>query len=225
MSGKINHSKKTRKTIRATSSFKRKSPALDPEETVLIVCEGETEVYYFNEIKKAYRLSFIQTVLCPTGSAPINIVNYAIDYATNNEAIDRVFCVFDRDQHSTYGQALQLLKNPQFSENAKSKPVLTAITSNPCFEFWLLLHYEYTTKPYLQKASVSPAQQVIKDLKKYLPKYSKGSSTWFLELHKNIKIALVNSEKLKKENKSTKSESPATNVDKIFTDLCILRKT
>ena len=91
-----------KKDSRTASSFQRRQAIYSNNETILIVCEGETEVNYFNALKREYRLSFLTVKLSEAGSAPISIVKYAIEFAENNEAMDQVFCVFDRDQHSTF---------------------------------------------------------------------------------------------------------------------------
>jgi hypothetical protein len=214
-----------KKNIRQANSFQRHSAKYIAQETILIVCEGETEVNYFNALKREYRLSPLMVLLSESGSAPINVVEYAISYAENHEAIDKVYCVFDRDQHSTYEQAIKRLENHKPIDRAKSTPTFTAITSVPCFEIWLLLHFEYTAKPYMQKEKISPDQILQKDLERYLPEYTKGSSMWFPKLHRNIAAALANAERLKKENLRTGSENPATEVHELIGYLLhIIRK-
>jgi hypothetical protein len=200
---------------RSSESFRRREAIYSAGETILIVCEGETEVKYFNALKKYYRISSMMARLSESGSAPINVVEYAIELVENNEAIDRVYCVFDQDQHSTYDQAIFRIENYQPPAGAKSKPVFKVITSVPCFEIWLLLHFKYTTKPYAQKSNISPADQVIRELRKHVPDYLKSSLVWFDNLHRKHLKALKNAERLKKENNKTGSNNPATDVHEL----------
>ena len=60
--------------------------------------------------------------------------------------LDKVFCVFDRDCHTSYKSALDKIKNHKPNRHAKSKPIYQAIISSPCFEIWLLLTPHQNTK-------------------------------------------------------------------------------
>lgn len=47
-----------------------------------------------------------------------------------NRSFDEVWCIFDRDDHHRFGEAIQA---------AATADIPTAV-SNPCFELWLILH-------------------------------------------------------------------------------------
>ena len=116
---------------------------------VLIVCEGEqTEPLYFESFKQEYDLSSANVVVTDAskGSDPVSIIK-------QDNAFDSVFCVFDKDQHGNYDNAVRML--------SKVNSKFTAITSVPCFEYWFSLHFEYTTK------SFPSASAVISELKKH----------------------------------------------------------
>lgn len=108
---------------------------------ILIVCEGsKSEKNYLQELCDFLKLNPANVEIDGnSGSSPISVVRYAkrrfSEEGMNGDTYDRVFCVFDRDAHSSYEQAIDECK--------KSKPVRTfyAIASVPCFEFWLLLHF------------------------------------------------------------------------------------
>ncbi|HDZ61640.1 MAG TPA: RloB domain-containing protein [Nitrospirae bacterium] len=82
-----------------------------------------------------------------SGSSPISVVKHSKERYNEEkrtgDAFDRVFCVFDKDSHESYTRALDEV------EKAKPKNIFKAITSIPCFEYWLLLHYEFSTKPFV----------------------------------------------------------------------------
>ena len=84
--------------------------------------------------------------------------------------------MIDRDSHPSFDQALGL---------AKQTKQLTVIPSYPCFEFWLLLHFGRTRKPYASAGANSAADLLIKDLraKPGMNKYAKsGDSNLFEQL-------------------------------------------
>ena len=88
----------------------------------------------------------------------MNVVNYALK---NHKDYDKTFCVFDQDQHPGYQTALNKIKG---REKSGEHPI-SAITSVPCFEFWLLLHFRMTTRNFAT-TSGSICDHVIKELKK-----------------------------------------------------------
>ena len=71
---------------------------------------------------------------------------------------------------------------------------MNAITSVPCFELWLLLHFKKSTKSYVREGSKSPADCLIADLKKHHPNYEKSNSNYFDELKENLDTAIKNAE-------------------------------
>lgn len=134
---------------RGAKNLARKQAKRDPYDRVLIVCEGKkTEFFYFNELITHYRLNTANiTVDNRSDSAPINVYERAWELyqqsVKDKMPYDRVYCLFDRDTHSTYQstiQTIQTLKRP--------KGVFFAVPSVPCFEYWLLLHFKRTAKPY-----------------------------------------------------------------------------
>lgn len=136
-----------------------------PYAKVLIVCEGEkTEPRYFKDLKDHYELNTANVEICGNcGSDPVSIIEHAKKrYHEEKEAgdgFDRVFCVFDKDAHASYLKGLDAIRG------ASPKGLYVAITSIPCFEYWLLLHFKYTTKPYGHLPGKSACEQVQVDLK------------------------------------------------------------
>lgn len=160
------HKRKERKI----ASFKRTQARRSPHDTVLIVCEGEkTEPNYFKELRADLQLNVanIEITGDTGGSAPISIVSHGIkrhlDY-------DKVFCVFDKDRHTSYQLAIDKLRSKKFRKGH----TVQAITSVPCFEFWLLLHFKKTTRRF-DTAPGSICERVISELETHLPQYSKGA--------------------------------------------------
>ena len=139
------HHKRKAKSVNDSA---RKKARRAPYAKVLIVCEGEkTEPNYFEALKDHLALNSANIyVTGECGSSPVSIFGYAMqryrDEQRRGDPFDKVFCVFDRDAHDTYQQALDKIAA------AKPKDTFVATTSVPCFEYWLLLHFDYTTAPF-----------------------------------------------------------------------------
>jgi len=191
-----------------SKSLRRKKAKRDPYDKVLIVCEGEkTEPNYLKEMVAHFRLNTANVeVTGDCNSSPISVYNYALSEqqkATKvKDPYDQVFCVFDKDNHSTYGQAKQLAV-----ENN-----MTPIFSVPCFEFWFLLHYEYTVAPFSAVGNSSICNEVIKKLKNYYPGYEKGEEGAFHALSEHLERAIFHARKVLEEQTRNQSDNPITNV-------------
>ena len=163
----------------------RKAAKRQPFDRLLIVCEGEkTEPLYLDEIRRACRLATAHVQVWPSanGTEPLQVVDYAERLflegdrakAIEQRAFDRVIAVFDRDDHATYHQALGKLKALNLAhENDGREPVpFQAVASVPCFELWLLLHFEDMLAPVHRN-------EVYARLRTHLPGYDKGQGGHF----------------------------------------------
>lgn len=158
---------------KARNQIDRRKASREPYDRVLIVCEdSKSTPSYLEAIRDDLKLNLANIKICgkECGSAPISVVNYATDLMKKDTGYDKVYCVIDRDRHPNFREALQ---------KAKGKKI-EVIVSIPCFEYWLLLHYDYITTPF-QAAQGSHCEEVIKALKKYEPNYEKGKN--FLKQH------------------------------------------
>jgi len=201
-----------KKKFRKLKELERQKAKKSPYETILIVCEdSKSSPGYFRELIKHLRLNTANVMIKPSrGSAPISIVDYSIELAKSNPYIDRVACVFDRDNHASYQQAINKLES-----NKSKKPIYKAVVSTPCFELWLLLHFNYTTKGYSYTNKKSAADNLLNDLKKILPSYCKSHCKWFNDLISKIDIAIKNAKQLQEHNNKTKSKNPSTNIHEL----------
>ena len=168
---------KKRKTARVNSESgksERSKRSRNSGDYVLIVCEdSKATPNYLKAVLDDLKLSTanIQIVGKECGSAPMSVVEYAKELKKQTK-YDRIYCVIDRDQHDCFLAAINMAKGNGFQ----------VIISVPCFEYWLLLHFEYTSSPF-QNAQVHQNEQktgslcdrVISQLKKYMPEYKKGN--------------------------------------------------
>jgi hypothetical protein len=187
----------TKHRIRARD-LKRRAARRAPFERILIVCEGEkTEPHYINEICRNYRLSTANVLVRPgaLGTEPLKVVEYAQmlfcegdrQKAIEPGAFDRVVVVFDRDDHATYYPALDKAKalNGKFRNDADERVPFDAIASVPCFELWLLLHFENIYAPIHRN-------EVYRRIKIHLPDYDKGQGGHWAATKDRLDIAIKN---------------------------------
>lgn len=210
---------------RRAASLQRKNAKKAPYDRVLIVCEGaKTEPNYFREIRDAYRLSTANIDICgeECGSDPLSVVNYAIRKFREDPDYDRVYCVFDRDKHVTYDAAIDKLRQTRLGKNS----TFTAITSVPCFEFWLLLHFGYTTRQFCAPGNASNCELVIAELNKKgrIPGYNKGARDIFALTKELLPDAIKHANHLQQHNQTTDANSPATNMHELIEYLTGLNK-
>lgn len=192
---------------------------------VLIVTEGEkTEPNYFRSLKDHLTLNSANVMITgDSGSGPISVVNFAIQQhkleKSCGDPFDKVFCVFDKDTHASYQQALQKI------DSAKPKNTFLAITSVPCFEYWLLLHYAYTTAQFQTVGGKSGCSKLIdSELKKYLPGYQKTDGSIFEKLVKKLPQAKIYAARSLKESQKNNYDNPSTKVHKLVEYLENIKK-
>jgi hypothetical protein len=126
------------------------------------------------------------------GTEPIQVIEYAEhifrhgDRANGIEAkaFDRVIAVFDRDDHLTYHQALAKTKalNGHLTNDERRRIPVQAIASVPCFELWLLLHFEDVQAPIHRN-------EVYQRLRQHLPEYDKGQRGHWASTKEQLNVA------------------------------------
>lgn len=188
----------------------RKPAMRDERQCILIVCEGEkTEVNYFIKLKQTLRLTSVDIKIEHRDTAALRVVKYAKQLKEGREnslfsAYDKIWCVVDVEYppQTSLDQAVIYAIEHQ----------IDLIMSNPCFEYWLILHFEKT-------CSHMTAKQALERLKKRLPGYSKNDISWFDEIYQNTRKAIKHAKAILKENKweteSLKNCNSATHVQKI----------
>lgn len=132
-----------RKRQRA-AALKRRRHVLEPERRFHIYCEGtKTEPAYFKAIRG--RFGRVQLEVVPVGGDPLYVARRAIEHRRRKrrsrlssfEETDQVWAVFDRDTHRKHAAALEACREAD----------VHVASSDPCFELWLVLHFEPYDKP------------------------------------------------------------------------------
>lgn len=134
-------------TVRRRDEFRRRPGQRAPRSITLIVCEGETEQAYFDSVRMHFDLTTAEVVVAENtkGPAPISVVECAEKRAGEQGGYDTIFCVFDRDDHESFNRAREKIRG--LATRKRAALDIRAIVSVPCFEFWVLLHFERTDWP------------------------------------------------------------------------------
>jgi RloB-like protein len=137
-----------RRRPRRDDDLRRRPPTKRGRAIILIVCEGvETEFRYFEAMRKREGLLTVTLEVARSGRQSARLVEQAVDLrqrrARQPEALpyEEVWCVFDREaahEPADFSAAIHRADREQ----------LALAVSNPCFEYWYLLHYRETDRPF-----------------------------------------------------------------------------
>jgi hypothetical protein len=124
---------------RGGKDLRRRVASRPERKTVLVFCEGEaSEPDYLNALKRLPEVrtnTAINLVIDPSPGLPLELVEKAAARKRADTEIDECWCVFDVEwpkHHPHLDRALR---------TAAAEGVGVAI-SNPCFELWLILHFQ-----------------------------------------------------------------------------------
>lgn len=188
---------------RTASSFARGKARFKTQPTILILCEDTvSSLNYLIEASKHFR-AFAEVEVAHCGKTdPRGIVREAL---SRGKEFDFVYCVIDRDTHETFEEAIAI---------ASANPGKVAVVASyPCYEFWLLLHFDKTRKPYMRTATHSAGDLVVKDLsaKPGMEKYQKGNpGKLFDTLLDRLPAARIRSEQVLTEAFNDDEMNPST---------------
>lgn len=208
----LHHKRKAKKE----ADHARKKAKRENHTTVLIVCEGtKTEPNFFMEMVADLKIPGVVVDVIPSPSTcPLRLAEFAENSNADRE-YDYVYCVFDKDEHNKYYDALRFIE--------EHDDWLIASNSVPCFEYWLILHFEYTTQPFYKSPKESSGSQVVSYLKNFIPKYEKGNGEIYAFVKDNTHTAIGNAKRANQAAKETKTDTPSTTVVDLvqfLTSLC-----
>ena len=133
---------------------------------------------------------------------------------SENDAFDRVYCVIDKDSHAHYKTVL---------EKIKRYPRYSAVNSVPCFEYWVLLHFEYTDSPFVKTGNKSCCDTVRSRVKEYLPDYEKKDSQLYEKLKSNTNQAIQRAKKAIKASEENNTDNPSTKIHELVEYLMLMK--
>lgn len=216
---------------RQKKQLERKQGRRASYDRILIVSEGsKTEPNYFRAIRAFYRLHTANVEVRPSewGTTPVQVVQYAqklFEYGDRHKniqrrAFEKVYAVFDRDDHDNYHDALELAasldSNGNLKNDAKQPISFRAIASVPSFELWLLLHYEDIQAPLHR-------DEVMRRLMLHIPDYDKGADNVFAITSQHLAIATQRAEVLAERFSAHTEPEPFTDIVELVKLLTTLR--
>jgi len=209
---------------RTTPDIRRRYAYRLPQESILIVCEGKkTEPFYFDGLRRLLDLRRVELKIKGGITDPISIVGQALQQRKKRTkraltvpivtCYDAVWCVFDVEIPPRAHLARALAK-------AKKHGLKVAL-SNPCFEFWYLLHYKKTT------ALMQQPHHVLEALRTCYPGYTKNDPAVISRLFPLTEDAIQNAKLVLKEKgcgEDLTDCNPSTHVHRLVEHLFQISK-
>lgn len=211
-------------------NLRRKAATRKSADRILIICEGsKTEPQYLDEIRQELRLStaHVFVIGAAEGNDPLSVVNYAEKLFLTGDPhrrieprdFDQVVVVFDRDDHHSYHPALTRANqlHLKMKNNIKAKVPFEVCASVPCFELWLLLHFESVLEPIHRT-------EVYQRLKQHIDKYEKGDQGLWKRTKANLDTANQRALHLAEQTTRNNDAGPYTDMHTLVERLLNLTK-
>lgn len=193
------------------NDLKRKITKREQHDVVLMVCEGKkSEPNYLQAYCDELQLNSANIKVLGTGTDPLTLVNRALNEYNQSKDYDRVFCLFDKDKHPNYQDAVNKINS--LRERSRNSVPIYAITSVPCFEYWLLLHFVISTRPYIKNGKKSAGDQLFSEIKSYIKDYHKGHTDIFEKTKFNLNIAITRAKQIYEQQLENGTDNPSTRV-------------
>ncbi len=166
----------------------RRSKKLKLKKGLYIIGEGITEQFYFSHLKT---LNNYKCIIKPRFFGKTDILRITKQVEKLLLGDITVICVFDADV--SLRNKVENNKLQQFKNKYKRNKNVIICDSLPSIEFWFLLHFIQTTKPFINSKSVE------KELRKHMIGYSKNKTfledaKWVEALSNKLKEAMQNSQ-------------------------------
>lgn len=182
---------------------------------IAVVGDGVTEKIYFEQLKEIERIKdvVIKPEL-PSKSSKGGSYKKAINTAKSlvEEGYDHVYCLIDFDT------VLSENKLADFNQELKdiNAKEITVYINNPCFETWVLVHYEKTGKAFSDCDAVGKA--VTKHVKDYCKnqEYLRKKNLYKILRPQLETNAILNAEFLEDNREEKGNNYPRAEVFKFF---------
>lgn len=196
---------------------------MEEKKSLAIIGEGETEWFYFESLRIACHYhQFKVAPDFPQHSDIQHIVKLAEDYV--NRQYDYVVCLIDMDRLTTHSKEMESYKRIR----KKSSKKIMWVETNPCTEFWFLLHF----LPNLAIKRYDSCDELLPELQHYMPGYEKSQRYFkkanlynFLTEHGDLPRAIKYSEELSRLSETTPEDKIAySQIHRIFELIAELTK-
>ena len=176
---------------------------------------------YFEEIRQEARLPAVslRVIHSPLGTEPQQIVQGAEQEFLKSKGFDKIYAVFDRDEHLTYANAIAMAeaRNGKLRNDEKEPVSFEAIVSVPCFELWLLLHFADIMAPMHRHVALAQLRQHLAD-------YQKGKKGTYAATLAHLAVAMQRAIALRKQFARLPGDDAYTDVHELVEVLRQLRK-
>jgi hypothetical protein len=219
MGRRENIAKEGRKKAKTLKKLERKQKTKNELIRVILACEGVvTERNYFQKIFDTliseHNISKTSLVIAKHAHTnPKGVLEDLLNALESDPEYEHKWIVIDRDEMRPNGGGHPLEDFNGAISSAEAKQIKVAY-SNPSFEIWYLLHFEY-------RNTAVDRDEVIVQLEKYM-EYSKNSQMIFDMLIKNQDSAIANAKRLiaayeiNKRQISPAIDNPSTTVHELI---------
>jgi hypothetical protein len=188
--------------MKKSDKLRRRHWSRKPLPRFLIVCEGTvTEPHYFRELRRLERVPVDLDIRA--GGVPKTLVERA---ASANQS--QFWCVFDIDEHPFV---------PEAKQQARDNGIQVAV-SNPCFEFWLLLHFQDQTA-HIER------DRVAHTCREHMPGYKKKPPCETLAPHQQEATARAIYLDNRQESNGNPGGNPSTGVYRLVQQIKAVRES
>jgi len=202
------------------TNFKKLKPVFH------IFCEGEkTEPYYIRGYINHFHSDKRNLIVIENSkkNTPVQLVHEAVEKRKKSNLNDIFWVVFDRESVAKYSHELHLKARKKANDNG-----IEIAFSNICFEFWLLLHFVYSSASYENCDDLlkhSPLRSKFSE--RGIKNYDKGLACLFDSIKEDVPIAFKNAERIMKNAINTAEKgrespsflNPYTDVHELFFDI------
>lgn len=194
----------------------------DPKQRILILCEdSKTSPAYFKamcddlKLNATTGITIIGKECSPTPDKVYEAIAefYKKDRVDNpkKDPFDKIYLVIDRDNpHKHYASTIEKVRTKPKYMNAQ----IILAHSVRCFEFWVLLHFERTTRVF------ESSDALVKAIRKHIDDYEKENSTLYSMIQDRTLIATaIKNAALVNDEAGDDIHQPQCHIDKLVLDL------
>ena len=211
----VKQNRKKKKNDRNLKSAQRKIAHLEFPKILIMADDKKSIILYLKGFHKENKVRNLEFFKEGGGLDQFSLAEKAKEKA---EDYDCIFCIFDQDASHKSDPHYQKYKQALDSLNEYDN--IAAITSIPCYEIWLLLHFKPIDKPFTNTGKKSICDTVIAELRKYdgMQNYDKkkgegkDDQTIYQKMRSYLKDAIDHAESLEKSNKRNNTNNPSTKI-------------
>lgn len=170
------------------------------KKSIAIIGEGETEWWYFETLRIACRYKFKVAPDFPQHSDIPHMAKLADSYVKRDT--DHVVCLVDMDRLLTHPKEMAAYEEIK----KKSSRRIVWIETNPCTEFWFLLHF----LPQLSVKHYESYEDLLPELQHYMQGYEKTERYFkknnlyrYLTENGDLQLAISYAEELSRMSEAT----------------------